>query len=74
VQLAFMTSVSGQPQGLAMWARALAAVTPEDVARLAKTLTPARRDVITLVATPEREGSPEPGAKKPAAKKDGGAK
>jgi predicted Zn-dependent peptidase len=47
--LALLTSTThGDVHGLERWAAALAAVKPEDVARVAKLLTPARRSVVTL--------------------------
>ena len=69
--LAWLAVTTGDPHGLEKWMNALAAVKPEDVQRVAKTLVPAHRDVVTLVSAPHD-------AKEDAAKKDanqkGGAK
>jgi hypothetical protein len=50
---------------------ALAQVKPEDVARVAKMLTPAHRDVVTLTTGQEPDGKD---AAPKTAKKTGGAK
>ena len=60
-QMAWLAVTTGDPHGLERWMSALAAVKADDVVRVAKTLVPAHRDVVTLVSAPQ-------GAKKPAAK------
>jgi len=63
-RLASLTAKTGDVHSFEKYTQALAAVKPEDVARVAKGLVPAHRDVVTLVT-----GS-EPGAKADAAKPD----
>lgn len=71
--LAVAAGTVGDVHAFERYVEALAAVKPADVARVAKTLTPARRSVVTLVAG---EGESAPGEKKklPAAATKGGAK
>ncbi len=71
-QLASLTGRTGDVQTYGKYMAALAQVKPEDVARVAKTLTPAHRDVVTLTTGPEPEGK-DAAPKKPATK-TGGAK
>jgi zinc protease len=61
--VALATGALGDPHGFERYAAALAAVTPEDVARVAKLLKPAHRSVVTLVS----EANAAPDGKKPAA-------
>lgn len=71
--LAVTAGTASDVQGYVRYLEALAAVKPEDVARVAKQLTPAHRNVITLVAGSEPAHAD--GAKvKTAGKKGGGAK
>jgi zinc protease len=53
-QLAYFTAITGDVGGFQAYARELSKVTAEDVARVAKLLVPAHRNVITMVsAQPE---------------------
>ena len=51
--LALATGAVGDVHAFERYMGALAAVKPEDVARVAKMLTPAHRDVVTLMVGPE---------------------
>ncbi len=55
-RIAFLTAATGDPHGFDRFMSAAMGVTKEDVVRVAKTLTPAHRSVVTL--------SPPKGAKK----------
>jgi zinc protease len=71
-RLASLTGRTGDVETYGKYMMALAAVKPEDVARVAKGLTPAHRDVVTLTTAQEPDAK-DVGQKKPA-KKTGGAK
>jgi zinc protease len=71
-RLASLTGRTGDVQAYGKYMAALAQVKPEDVARVAKMLTPAHRDVVTL--TTGQEPDAKDAAPKKPAKKTGGAK
>ncbi len=71
--LAVFAGTTGDPHGLERYVAALAAVKPEDVARVAKLLTPAHRDVVTLMPGPDAPPL-EKASAKPAPATKGGAK
>jgi len=63
VVLAVTTGATGDVHGFERYLQALAAVKPEDVARVAKILSPARRSVVTLMTgadAGEKERGKEP--------------
>ncbi|HEY2516548.1 MAG TPA: hypothetical protein VGI39_37015, partial [Polyangiaceae bacterium] len=66
--LAVSAGATGDVATFEKYLSALAAVKPADVARIAKTLTPAHRDVVTLMTGPEAPEKPEKNAKPVAAK------
>ena len=56
--LAYATALTGDPRSLQAYADALASLTPEDVARVARTyLIAAHRNVVTLTSAPANRGS-----------------
>jgi zinc protease len=62
--LGYWTAWTGDPHGLENYRRALLAVTPEDVARVAKTyLVPAHRSVVTLAGSEAPAAAAAPRAK-----------
>ncbi len=78
-RLASLAARTGDVHTFEKYTQALAAVKPEDVARVAKGLVPAHRDVVTLVTGTATGTGSEPAAKAEAAKpskteKTGGAK
>ncbi len=63
--LARWAALTGDPRSLQAYATALAAVTPDEVARVARTyLVPARRNVVTLTTAPVSSTPAAPAAKK----------
>jgi zinc protease len=72
-RLASLTARTGDVHAFEKYTQALAAVKPEDVARVAKGLVPAHRDVVTLVTGNEPAAKAED-AKPKKTEKAGGAK
>ncbi len=74
-RLAVLTAKTGDVHTFEKYTQALAAVKAEDVARVAKGLVPAHRDVVTLVTGTEPAPAAKPAQGKPTtAKKNGAAK
>ena len=69
--LAVSAGTTGDVSTFERYVSALAAVKPADVARLAKILTPAHRDVVTLMTGPEAPAEKNEKTAKPAAPKGG---
>jgi predicted Zn-dependent peptidase len=65
--LAVSAAATGDVHTFERYLDALAAVTPADVARVAKLLVPAHRDVVTLIAgpAPDPHAAPSKDAKGP---------